>query len=75
MVCTFLEYESLVSVIKKEWKQMLRNNTSINLNYIIQDGCFITINQTKRKLKDINTRDIYWHNYTNNNKQNTNKRK
>ena len=35
-ICRFLEYESLISAIKTEWKQTLCEKTSININYIIQ---------------------------------------
>jgi ATP-dependent 26S proteasome regulatory subunit len=58
-ICRFLEYESLISAIKKEWKQTLREKTSINVNYIIQQGCYIIINKAKNKIEQIRLKDIY----------------
>jgi hypothetical protein len=60
-VCKHLEYESLVSAIKSKWKQKLREKGSINTNFIITEGCYITINNAKIKLEQIKTRDLYWH--------------
>ena len=59
-ISNFLEYESLISAIQKKWKVALREKAAINVNFIIQEGCYITINNTKRKRDEIKTQDIYW---------------
>ena len=55
----YLEYESLMHALPKEWEQIVVNDTR-NKNLIIYKECKLKINNIYRKLPEKTMKDIYW---------------
>jgi hypothetical protein len=55
----FLEYESLVHAIPRKWKDVIRNDQG-NKNMIISRENKININNSKKSLIEITTKEVYW---------------
>jgi hypothetical protein len=58
---TPLQYEMLISAIPTKWKKLLKSNRTTNNDHNVKTECTIIINKTTRQIKDIKTKDIYWH--------------
>ena len=56
-----LRYDSLISAIPNEWKRMLSEDKNLNSNYLVFRDTNIIIDNRKRRITDINTRELYWH--------------
>ena len=56
MQCKHLDYESLVHAIPAQWKQILRQNKTLNLNYDVMTECILYIDSKIWKLEEISTK-------------------
>jgi hypothetical protein len=61
ITCKQLEYETLIDAIPKSWKNILKNNKTLNLNYHIYNEYIAYILEKILKLDEISTRQLYWH--------------
>jgi hypothetical protein len=53
-------YNSIISAIPAKWKKLIReNNTALNTHVFKEHR--IQINETSKKIVEINTKDLYWH--------------
>jgi hypothetical protein len=51
----------MVSAIPNTWKILLRENSTLNTEYIVFADCIITIDNMTRRVHEIKTKDIYLH--------------
>ena len=56
-----LDYEVLVSDIPQKWKQMLRENKSLNNNCHEFHECTAIINKQVKQIIELSAEDVYWH--------------
>jgi hypothetical protein len=54
-----MQYNSLISAIPKDWIRMIKNDNNIN-NYVVFKECKVNINEFRKNLEEIATRDIYY---------------
>ena len=61
ITCKQLQYQSLVHAIPAQWKKLLKQHKTLNLNYHVYKECNINIDKNKMKLEEVSTRQVYWH--------------
>jgi hypothetical protein len=55
-----MSYNSIISAIPQDWKRIINHDTNI-LNYRSLERYSVTINETRKKVIEYNTKDLYWH--------------
>jgi hypothetical protein len=56
-----MTYNSVISAIPKTWKKAIIEDPNI-LNYVTFEDYKVTINETRKKIIEFSTKDLYWHN-------------
>jgi hypothetical protein len=59
--CKYLQYESLTSAIPSKWKRIIKENKGLAVFDLNDTTCYIKIGKCYKSLKEISTKEIYWH--------------
>jgi hypothetical protein len=55
-----LLFNGILTAIPKEWKKMIKEDVNVN-NYVIFNDYFVMIQDVRKKLKELTTKEVYWH--------------
>ena len=55
-----LSHNSVLSAIPKEWKKIIKEDGNVN-NYVIFNDYFVMIEDVRKKLQELTTKEVYWH--------------
>ena len=59
--CKLLQYESLRAAIPKKWLTLIKENSSLNLNYTVFKECKVLLGDRICKIEETSTKEVYWH--------------
>jgi hypothetical protein len=59
--CQYLQYQSIKAAIPRQWKVLIKQNKGLVCFDDTTTDCAIKIGKTYRNIKEISTRDVYWH--------------
>jgi hypothetical protein len=55
-----LLHNGIINTIPQKWKDIIKEDKNIN-NYVVFKDFFVMINNQRKKLEEITTKDLYWH--------------
>jgi hypothetical protein len=61
IICKQLDYERLMHAIPTPSKKVLKEYKMLNANYCVFKECKVSIQENNYNVKEVNTKQLYWH--------------